>query len=132
MGCSESWVAYLARCVRQRRYRKVPPIGWGSNHNLFVDAAGRLLECREGAAVGHGDAEASHLLPTLVAAKAGARCGAWLPDGIIASPSAGMAGSAHGVHKLLRAAGPPLQAYQACASASGESRERMLPRHGFY
>jgi hypothetical protein len=25
-GCSESWVAYLARCVRQRRCREAPPI----------------------------------------------------------------------------------------------------------
>jgi hypothetical protein len=28
-GCSESWVAYLARCARQRRCREAPPIAAG-------------------------------------------------------------------------------------------------------
>jgi alpha-tubulin suppressor-like RCC1 family protein len=56
IGRSESWVAYLARCVRQRRCREAPPIGAGVGHTLFVDATGRLLSCGGGAAVGHGDA----------------------------------------------------------------------------
>jgi hypothetical protein len=37
MGCSESWVAYLARCARQRRCRESPPIGAGHAHSLFLD-----------------------------------------------------------------------------------------------
>jgi hypothetical protein len=43
LGCSESWVTYLARCVRQRRCREAPPIATGCGHSLFVDAAGQLL-----------------------------------------------------------------------------------------
>jgi hypothetical protein len=42
-GCSESWVAYLARCARQRRCREAPPIETGPWHSVLVDAAGRLL-----------------------------------------------------------------------------------------
>jgi hypothetical protein len=41
-GCSDSWIAYLARCARQRRRRDSPTIAAGGVHNLFVDAAGRL------------------------------------------------------------------------------------------
>jgi hypothetical protein len=70
--CSESWVAYLARCARQRR-RENPPVAAWSKHSLFVEAAGRLFSCGKDAAVGHGDAGASYTLPTLVAAMAGVR-----------------------------------------------------------
>jgi hypothetical protein len=34
IGCSESWVAYLARCVRQRRRREAPPVAMGFQHSL--------------------------------------------------------------------------------------------------
>jgi hypothetical protein len=73
MGCSESWVAYLARCSRQRRCREAPPIAAGGDHNLFLDAAGGVLACGKGAAVGHGDADRNHSDPTPVAAMAGVR-----------------------------------------------------------
>jgi hypothetical protein len=53
---SESWVAYLARCVRQRRCREAPPIVTGDPKTPFVDAAGRLLACGEKIAPGHADA----------------------------------------------------------------------------
>jgi hypothetical protein len=79
LRCPESWVAYLARCVRQRRCREAPPIAAGNNasvdmgrsHSLFVDAAGRLLSCGQGDAVGHGDAVTKYLEPAPVAAMAG-------------------------------------------------------------
>jgi hypothetical protein len=71
VGCSESWVAYLARCARQRRCREAPPIAAGDRQSLFLDAAGRLLACGEGPAVGHGDATAFSSNPTPVAALAG-------------------------------------------------------------
>jgi alpha-tubulin suppressor-like RCC1 family protein len=71
IGCSESWVAYLARCARQRRCREAPPIAAAWGHSLFVDPAGRLLACGEGAEVGHDDVEFCYLLPTPVAAMAG-------------------------------------------------------------
>jgi hypothetical protein len=29
IGCTESWAAHLARCVRQRRCREAPPIATG-------------------------------------------------------------------------------------------------------
>jgi hypothetical protein len=45
IGCSESWVTYLARCARQRRCREASPIAAGDEHSLFVDGAGRLLAC---------------------------------------------------------------------------------------
>jgi alpha-tubulin suppressor-like RCC1 family protein len=64
VGCSESWVAYLARCARQRRCREAPPIGAGGNHSLFMDASGRLLTCGMGVAVGHGDAEVEIVYPS--------------------------------------------------------------------
>jgi hypothetical protein len=70
IGCSESWVAYLARCVRQRRCREAPPIAADYVHSLFLDVAGQMLECGERAAVGHGDEEETSLLPTPVAAMA--------------------------------------------------------------
>jgi hypothetical protein len=73
IGCFESWVAYLARYVRQRRCREVPPIAAGNQHTLFVDAAGQLLACGTGAAVGHGDENAVFSVPTPVAAMAAVR-----------------------------------------------------------
>jgi hypothetical protein len=73
VGCSESWVAYLARSVRQRRCRDAPPIAAGFRHSLFLDATGRLLACGKGAAVGHGDANAILSDPIPVAAMAGIR-----------------------------------------------------------
>jgi alpha-tubulin suppressor-like RCC1 family protein len=73
IGCTESWVAYLARCARQRRCRERPPIAVGNQHSLFLNAAGRLLTCGQGAAVGHGDAEAIDADPTPVAALTGVR-----------------------------------------------------------
>jgi hypothetical protein len=54
-GCSESWVAYLARCARQHRCREAPPIAAGWNRSLFVGASRRPLFCSESAALGHGD-----------------------------------------------------------------------------
>jgi alpha-tubulin suppressor-like RCC1 family protein len=72
-GCAESWVAYLARCTRQRRCREVPPLAASDRHSLFVDAAGRLLAGGEGAAVGHGDENAIYSDPCPVAAMAGVR-----------------------------------------------------------
>jgi alpha-tubulin suppressor-like RCC1 family protein len=54
IGCLESWVAYLARCARQRRCREVPTIAVGDRHSLCVDVAGRLLACGTDVAVGHG------------------------------------------------------------------------------
>jgi hypothetical protein len=70
-GCSESWVAYLARCARQRNIRELLPIAAGSKHSLFADASGRLLSCGEGAAVGHGDVGVTYPIPTTVAALTG-------------------------------------------------------------
>jgi alpha-tubulin suppressor-like RCC1 family protein len=69
-GCSESWVAYMARCARQRVCREPPPIAAGDGHILFLDAAARLLACGKGAAVGHGDEIALFSAPTLVTALA--------------------------------------------------------------
>jgi alpha-tubulin suppressor-like RCC1 family protein len=74
IGCTESWVAYLARCARQRRCREAPPVVAGQQHNLFADAAGRLLGCGMGVAAGHGDDDgAVYPGPTVVAAMAGVR-----------------------------------------------------------
>jgi alpha-tubulin suppressor-like RCC1 family protein len=72
-GCSESWVAYLARCARQRRCREAAPIAPGWHHGLFADAAGRLLACGKGPAVGHGDADSICFDLAPVAALAGIR-----------------------------------------------------------
>jgi alpha-tubulin suppressor-like RCC1 family protein len=72
IGCPQSWVAYLARCVRQRRCREAPPIAAGDDHSLHVDAAGRLLACGKGVAVGHGD-ENPVFTPTPVAFFTGIR-----------------------------------------------------------
>jgi hypothetical protein len=51
IGCSESWVAYLARVARQRRCREMPTVATGGKCSLFVDPTGRLLTC--GAIVAH-------------------------------------------------------------------------------
>jgi hypothetical protein len=72
-GCAESWVAYLARAVRQRRCRDAPPFAAGNRHSLFLDETGRLLACGQGPAVGHGDEDAIYSDPSLVAAMAGVR-----------------------------------------------------------
>jgi alpha-tubulin suppressor-like RCC1 family protein len=73
VGWLESWIAYLARSARQRRCREALPIAAGNEHTLFVDAAGRLLACGKGAAVGHGDEAVRHFYPTPVTALAGIR-----------------------------------------------------------
>jgi hypothetical protein len=73
IGCSESWVSYLARCARQRRCREAPPIAAGSERSLFVDVAGRLLACGSGAAVGHGNVAVRYSVPTPVATMASVR-----------------------------------------------------------
>jgi hypothetical protein len=71
-GCSESWIAYLARGVRQRRCREAPAIVAGQWHSQFVDAAGRVLGCGKGAAAGHGGMNAV-FSPTPTAFFTGAR-----------------------------------------------------------
>jgi alpha-tubulin suppressor-like RCC1 family protein len=73
IGCSESWVAYLARCARQHRCLEAMLIAAGHRHNLYLDAARRLLACGEGAAVGHGDTDAIYSDPAPVAGMAGVR-----------------------------------------------------------
>jgi hypothetical protein len=70
LGCSESWVAYLARCVRQRGCREAPPIAAGEAHTVFVDLAGRVLTCGRYAGVGQGDENVIFSTPTPVAAMA--------------------------------------------------------------
>jgi hypothetical protein len=77
LGCIESWVAYLARCARQRRCREAPPLAAGSTlhaestWSLFVDAAGQLLACGSGDKAGHGDKDSEFLDPIPVAVLAG-------------------------------------------------------------
>jgi alpha-tubulin suppressor-like RCC1 family protein len=73
IGSSESWVAYLTRFARQRRCREAPPIAAGYKWSLFIDAAGRLLACGKGAAVGNGHDQMGTFCPdvTPVAAEAG-------------------------------------------------------------
>jgi alpha-tubulin suppressor-like RCC1 family protein len=73
IGCSESRVAYLTRCVRQRRCREVAVVGTGSRHTLLVDASGRLLACGWGLATGHADAWGMTFLPSPVVAMAEVR-----------------------------------------------------------
>jgi alpha-tubulin suppressor-like RCC1 family protein len=63
----ESWVAYLARCARQRRCRDTPPIALGDRHSLLLDAPGRLQACGGGSAVGHGNEESYHYLTPVAA-----------------------------------------------------------------
>jgi alpha-tubulin suppressor-like RCC1 family protein len=66
IGCLDSWVAYLARCARQRHCWEAPPVAAGKEHTLFLDAAGKLLSCGEG--VGHSDQAVHFFLPTVVPA----------------------------------------------------------------
>jgi alpha-tubulin suppressor-like RCC1 family protein len=72
IGFSESWVAYLARCARQRRCREVPPIAAGTLCSLFVVATEQVLACGEGEPVGLGGRE-SYCTPSPVAAMIGVR-----------------------------------------------------------
>jgi alpha-tubulin suppressor-like RCC1 family protein len=71
IGCSESWVAYLARCARQRRCRDAPLIAVGGACIFFLDAAGRLLS--KSIPSRHVDQEVKFSLPTPVAHMAGMR-----------------------------------------------------------
>jgi hypothetical protein len=77
IGCSDSWVAYLARCARQRRCREAPPIAAGGTmgvcHSLYLCTAGQVLACGEGAATGHGDENWGFSAPTPVATLASVR-----------------------------------------------------------
>jgi hypothetical protein len=70
-GCSESWIAYLARCVRC--CREASPFAVHHRRSLFVDAAGRLLACGQGLPVGHGHAFVIYPDPVPVSAMAGIR-----------------------------------------------------------
>jgi hypothetical protein len=70
VGCSESWVTYLARCARQGSCREAPLMAAGNDHSVFIDSTGQLLSCGEGVAVGHRDATTSFSDPTPVAAMA--------------------------------------------------------------
>jgi alpha-tubulin suppressor-like RCC1 family protein len=70
VSSSESWVAYLARCARMRRYREATVIAMGHGHSLFVDEAGQLLACGKGYALPQAY-PGNWLLPTSVAVKAG-------------------------------------------------------------
>jgi alpha-tubulin suppressor-like RCC1 family protein len=72
-SCSESWVACLARCARQRRCPEAPPIRAEDFFSLFVDAAGRLLACGEDVEAGVGDVGTYSFEPIPAAAMAGER-----------------------------------------------------------
>jgi alpha-tubulin suppressor-like RCC1 family protein len=72
IGCSESWNAFLARCVRQRCCREAPPIVAGYVQSLFVDATGFLLASGIDAS-GHGQVRLISTVPTPVIAMAGVR-----------------------------------------------------------
>jgi alpha-tubulin suppressor-like RCC1 family protein len=65
--CTESWVSYLARGVRQRRCRESPHIAAAFSATLFVDPANRLLACGQSVAAGQ------HFDPTPVAGMADVR-----------------------------------------------------------
>jgi hypothetical protein len=69
-GCVESWVAYLAGCVPERRCREAPPVGADDEHTVFVGSTSQVLACGMGPAAGHGDAE-PYVYPTPVPALAG-------------------------------------------------------------
>jgi hypothetical protein len=71
IGCSESWMAYLAGCVRQRRCREAPPVATGGPQTLFVGTAGRLMACGRGSSAGGEGLPSS--IPSPVAAMAGVR-----------------------------------------------------------
>jgi hypothetical protein len=101
-GCSESWITYPARCVRQRRCRESPPIAIGADgrRSLFVDVAGRLLACGESLKRYESDLFMGVLVtprsgsgwdPTPVAAMAGLRVRAWRPEKSTSWLSRGMA-----------------------------------------
>jgi alpha-tubulin suppressor-like RCC1 family protein len=70
IGCSESWVAYLARCVR--RCLGAPAIAAGDERSLFVAANGPLLACGNGGPLGDY-AGGIHSNPTPMATIAGIR-----------------------------------------------------------
>jgi hypothetical protein len=70
---SESWVAYLARCARQRLCRETPLVAAGVCDSLFVDAAGQLLVCGDALKMGRAHAEMLHLYPAPAAATVGVR-----------------------------------------------------------
>jgi alpha-tubulin suppressor-like RCC1 family protein len=75
IGCSYSWVAYLARSARQRRCLEAPPLAVNDEHSLFVDATRRLLACGSEVATGHGNVDEDTVFPlfTPVAGLAGVR-----------------------------------------------------------
>jgi hypothetical protein len=73
IGCSGSWMVYLARCARQRRCREAPPMAAGNHQSVLLCAAGQLLACGKGFAVGHGDEKVEYPRPSPVAAMAGVR-----------------------------------------------------------
>jgi hypothetical protein len=66
-GSSESWIAYLARCTRQRRCREAPPMAAESGRSRFVDFTGRLLKCGRGLAAGDGQTDVTCFDPTPMA-----------------------------------------------------------------
>jgi alpha-tubulin suppressor-like RCC1 family protein len=72
-GCTESWVAYLARCAWQRCCFEAPLIVAGFAYSLFVDANRHLLACGRDLGTGHSDADTIHFDPTPVATMAGVR-----------------------------------------------------------
>lgn len=63
-------MAYLVRCARQRRCREAPAVAAGVQHSLFVYAAGRLLACDKGEAVGHGGVKLGYPVPAPAAGMA--------------------------------------------------------------
>jgi alpha-tubulin suppressor-like RCC1 family protein len=73
IGCSESWVGYLARCALHRCCLEAPSVAAGNDHSVILGAGGRLLTCGKGVATGHGDAGGVYPVPTPVVAMAGIR-----------------------------------------------------------
>jgi hypothetical protein len=63
IGCSESWVAYLSRCARQRRCREAPLISMQVQHNVFLASACQLLSCGRGTTVRQGDVDVEYPFP---------------------------------------------------------------------
>jgi hypothetical protein len=98
-GCSESCVAYLARCARQRRCQDAPPLAVGDSHSLYLDAAGRLLAFGKGASAGQDGENAVFASSSMVSS--GFACGASPRAVRTASPSAGMAGSFRGATEAV-------------------------------
>jgi hypothetical protein len=139
--CSESWVAYLTLCARQRRCREAPPFAVGGEHALYVDASGRLLACGEGAAVGHGDAKVMYPLPTPVAAMTGVRVRSvaaafthsfalsW--DGQICSSGENKTGQLGHGDKLDRPSPELVEGLEGvCSMAAGSSRSLAATQSG--